>query len=191
MAAEPDQGILTETASPMNVRLRIALVASLFCGTTAGLLAALVTPPREPELTGAYEDAGTIAIAPPGDPPPVVSLHALLVAEFMPGLVRILHDQTGEVRLTHTAGLLRAEITNRDGEVTWERHWRQGTDYGMQGPRVILRFEGARPEDDDFLLLLETVTAYKLLQVEVQRHTPTLLGPRIQPMGTYLFHRAE
>ncbi|MFZ5494811.1 MAG: hypothetical protein ACOZE5_05670 [Verrucomicrobiota bacterium] len=173
---------------PLFLLLRLLGPAWLAPGV---LSAALVAPHREPEITGAYEDEGAIAVAPPGEPPPVVSLHALLTVQFIPGVARLLHEQTGEVRLTHTAGRLRAEITNRDGEVAWERIWRQGEDYGVQGARVVLRFKGVRPHDDDFLLLLETVTAYKLLQVEVQRLTPTLLGPRARPMGTYLFHRTE
>jgi hypothetical protein len=165
------------------------IVSGLFLG---GLLRAeLVTPAREPEITGTYEDAGTIAVAPPGDAPTVVSLHALLVAEFNPGLARVLHEQTGNVRLTHTAGLFRAEILNRDGEVAWERTWRQGDDYAVRGTQILLRFKAAREGGDDFVLRLETVTAYKLLQVDVQRLTPTLLGPHMRPMGTFLFHRDE
>jgi hypothetical protein len=173
----------------MNTLFRSCLLLAVLAGGPAP--AAPFAPAREPEINGTYDDAGTIATAPPGEPPAVVSLHALLVAEFSPALSRLLHDQTGGVRLTHTGGQLRAEILNRDGEVAWERIWRQGEDYGVQGARVVLRFKAARVDGDDFVLLLETVTAYKLLQIEVQRHTPTVLGPKVQPMGTYLFHRDE
>jgi hypothetical protein len=160
----------------------------LFLGLLAALPAATT---RTAEVSGTYDDEGSIAVAPPGEPPPVVSLHALLTLQFIPGVVQLLHDQTGEVRLTHTTGQFHMAITNRDGEVAWERKWREGDDFGVQDGRIVLRFKAARDGEDDYFLQLETVTAYKLLQVEVQRHTPSLLGPRIQPLGTYLFHRAE
>lgn len=159
------------------------------CLLSIALVAAAATPAAE--VGGVYDDEGTIVVAPPGDPPPVVSLHALLTLQFIPGVVQMLHDQTGEVRLTHTTGRFHMAITNREGEVAWERTWREGDDFGLQEGRVVLRFKAAREGDDDYFLSLETVTAYKLLQVEVQRHTPSLLGPRIQSLGTYLFHRAE
>lgn len=162
------------------------LVASVLC-----VLPFAAASDRQTAINGAYDDAGTIVVAPPGEPPPVVSLHALLTLQFIPGIVQMLHDQTGEVRLTHTAGQLRLVITNREGDAILERVWREGDDYGLRDGRVLLHFRGARQGDADHVLLLETVTAYKLLQVEVQRHTSTLLGPRIQSLGTYLFHRAE
>ncbi len=183
------RGILVAFAMTVSRRVLSVLLTGLLLG--GWLRAELVTPAREPEITGTYADDGTIAVAPPGDEPKVVSLHALLIAEFNPGLAKVLHEQTGSVRLTHTAGLLRAEILNRDGEVAWERTWRQGDDYAVRGAQILLRFKAARENGDDFILRLETVTAYKLLQVEVQRLTPTLLGPRMQPMGTFLFHRDE
>lgn len=189
VAHGPVRRIVLASAMTASLRLLCLFLSGLLLG---GLLRAeLVTPAREPEITGTYADDGTIAVAPPGDAPKVVSLHALLVAEFSPGLAKVLHEQTGSVRLTHTAGLLRAEILNRDGEVAWERTWRQGDDYAVRGSQILLRFKAARENGDDFVLRLETVTAYKLLQVEVQRLTPTLLGPRVQPMGTFLFHRDE
>lgn len=143
------------------------------------------------EVSGVYDDEGTIVVAPPGEPPPVVSLHALLTLQSIPGVVQLLHDQTGEVRLTHTPGRFHMAITNREGEVAWERTWREGDDFGLQGNQIVLRFKAAREGEDDHFLRLESVTAYKLLQVEVQRHTPSLLGPRIQSLGTFLFHRTE
>lgn len=160
----------------------------MFC---LALAAVAAEPTRQPELTGVYDDEGTIVVPPPGAPPELVSLHALLTLQSIPGVVRLLHDQTGEVRLTHTAGTFHMAITNREGEEAWERTWRAGDDYGMQDGRVLLRFKAARDGEDDHFLVLETVTTYKLLQVEVQRHTPTILGPRIQSLGTFLFHRAE
>lgn len=166
-------------------------VVCLAAALSTALRAAPVAPQHFPELTGVFEDVGTIAVAPPGEPPKVVSLHALLAAQFNPELARLLQVDTGEVRLKHTEGLFEAEITNRDGEVAWRMAWRRGEGYGLRDGRVVLRHKAARESEPDYLLLLDTVTAYKLLQVEVQRLKPTVLGPQAEPMGTYLFHRDE
>jgi hypothetical protein len=154
--------------------------------------AAITGQTRELELTGAYEDSGTTITAAPGQSPQdVVSLHALLSAEFVPGLARMLHERTSLVKMTHTVGSLEIEVLNRDDEVDWRASWKQGTDYALRGDRLMLRFRPGRFGQDEFLLLLETITAHRLLQVEVQRLKPTFFGPVAQPMGTYLFHRAE
>jgi hypothetical protein len=171
--------------SLLNLPLRLIPVLLL----TLTVLPAAST--SRTDVSGAYDDEGTIAEPPPGEPPRVISLHALLTLQFIPGVVQLLHDQTGEVRLTLTPGRFHMAITNRDGEVAWERTWREGDDFGLQEGRIVLRYRAAREGEDDYFLRLESVTAYKLLQVEVQRHTPSILGPKIQPLGTYLFHRAE
>lgn len=146
---------------------------------------------RELELTGVYDDEGTVVTPPPGKESGVASLHALLSLEFVPGLARMLHDQTGQVRLTHTAGALEVQVANRDGEVIWREKWRQGEDYALRGDRVVLRFRPGKFGQDEFVIMLETVTEHRLLQLEVQRLKPTYFGPVYQPMGIFLFHRAE
>ncbi|HEX2862569.1 MAG TPA: hypothetical protein VHN79_13060 [Lacunisphaera sp.] len=163
--------------------------SSLLLATAAAII---TVQAREPELTGIYDDAGTVVTAAPGrSAQDVASLHALLSLEFVPGLARLLHDRTGEVRLTHTPGQLAVEVVNRDGEVGWQESWKQGKDYAVRGDRVVLHFRPGKFGQDEFVLMLETVTAHRLLQVEVQRLKPTFFGPVYQPMGTYLFHRAE
>jgi len=146
---------------------------------------------RELELTGDYDDEGTVSKAAPDQPAGVVSLHALLSLEFVPGLARLLHDQTGVVKIKHEAGMLEVAVVNREGEVIWQERWKQGEGYQRSGDTLSLHFRPGRKDKEEFLLNFETVTAYRLLQVEVVRLTPTVLGPVRHPMGTYLFHRAE
>ncbi len=153
--------------------------------------AGLAADEREPAITGVYDDEGMIAVPPPGEPPPLVSLHALLTLQFMPGIVSHLHNETGEVRLTHTAGQFKMEITNRDGEVAWTRVWREGSDYDIRDGKVALRFKAVREGGPEHVLLLDTVTTHQLLQIEVQRHTPTVLGPKVEAQGIFLFPRLE
>jgi hypothetical protein len=147
---------------------------------------------RDLELTGAYEDAGTIITAAPGQSErDVISLHAMLSLEFVPGLARLLHDQTGLVRLTHEGSALRVEVVGRDEEIIWRANWKQGEGFAVRDNRVYLHFKPGRFGNDEYILILSTLTNHRLLQLEVQRLKPTFFGPVFQPMGTYLFHRAE
>lgn len=156
------------------------------------LVATVTGHTRELELTGTYEDSGTaITFAPGQSAQDVVSLHALLSLEFVPGLARMLHDRTSRVKVTHHAGSLDIEVLNRDDEVDWRASWKQGKDYALRGDRLVLHFRPGRFGQDEYVFLLDTITTHRLLQLEVQRLKPTFFGPVAQPMGTYLFHRAE
>jgi hypothetical protein len=156
----------------------------------AGLAVAVMrAAPPELELTGDYDDEGTVVTAAPDQPPGVVSLHALFSLEFVPGLARLLHDQTGAVKLHHEGSVLRAEVINREGEAIWRATWKQGEGFAVRDGRAILHFKPGRFGNDEFVLILSTITTHRLLQVEVQRLKPTFFGPVFQPVGTYLFHR--
>ncbi len=143
---------------------------------------------RELHLTGSYEDAGTIVTAAP-DQSTVVSLHAMLSLEFVPGLARILHDRTAEVRLFHEVGALRVEVVDRDDEVIWRATWKQGEGFSLRDGRAVLHFKPGRFGNDEYVVVLSTVTEHRLLQLEMRRMKPTFFGPVFEPMGTYLFHR--
>lgn len=147
--------------------------------------------PRELELSGSYDDTGIVVTAAPDQPPGVASLHAMLSLEFVPGLARLLHDQTGLVRLAHEGALLRVEVVNHDDEIIWRSSWKQGEGYALRDGRVYLHLKPGRFGSDEYVLIFSTVTEHRLLQLEVKRLKPTFFGPVYQPMGTYLFHRAE
>lgn len=175
----------------MNTLARTAAALALGLSLVAGAAAALVQLPQGPEINGAYDDDGTVAVPPPEGVKIFPSLHAFLSGEFSPGMARLVHEKTGQVRLKHGDGHLEAEVTNHDGEVAWNIEWKSGDTYGVQKDRVIILFKGATANDDQYRLLLDTVSTYKLLQVEVQRLTPSTFGLQVKPLGTYLFPRAE
>jgi hypothetical protein len=144
---------------------------------------------RAPDLTGIYDDEATVITTSIGRPADGASLHALLSLEFVPALARILHDQTGQVRIKHSRASLEIEVLDREGKVSWLSVWRQGEDYALREGRVILHLRPGKFGRDEFLLMFRNVTNHRLLELEVQRLTPTLLGPTVHPIGTYLFPR--
>jgi hypothetical protein len=170
----------------MSTSLRIfcTILVLLACAMPAAGAAA----PRDLDLSGSYDDAGTVVIAAP-EQSPVVSLHAMLSMEFMPGLARLLQDRTKEVRLTHEGELLQVDVVDHDDETIWRGAWKQGEGFAVRDGRVYLHFKPGRFGNDEFIVILSTVTEHRLLQLEMQRLKPTFFGPVFQPMGTYLFHR--
>jgi len=163
-------------------RWRYWIVTALLVGS-----AAAVEP--EPDLTGVYDDEGTVVTTDVGRASDGVSLHALFKLEFVPALARILHEQTTQIRIKHNRASLEVEVTDPDGKVIWQGAWQHGEGYAMRDGRVVLHFKPGKFGQDEFLLLLRTITVHRLLEVEVQRLTPTLLGPSVHPVGTYLFPR--
>jgi hypothetical protein len=144
---------------------------------------------REIDLTGVYDDEGTVITTTTGRPADGASLHALFRLEFVPALARILHDQTAQIRIKQGRASLEIEVMDLDGKVSWQGAWELGDGYALREGRLILHFKPGKFGQDEFLLIFKTVSAHRLLEVEAQRLTPTLLGPSIHPIGTYLFSR--
>lgn len=155
----------------------------------AAVIAATATArEREVDLTGVYDDEGAVVATATGRADGV-SLHALLKLEFVPALARILHDQTAQIRIKQGRASLEIEVIDRDGKVSWQGAWERGDGYVVREGHLILHFKPGKFGQDEFLLIFKTVTMHRLLEVEVQRLTPTVLGPSIHPIGTYLFPR--
>jgi hypothetical protein len=174
--------IIMKVSFPVPYQWRGWIAAVLLAVTAAA-------DDRAPDLTGVYDDEGTVVSTATGRPADGGSLHALLSLEFVPALARILHDQTAQVRIKHSRTSLEIEVIDRDGKVSWQGAWKQGEDYGLREGRVVLHFKPGKFGRDEFLLMFRNVTTHRLLELEVQRLTPTLLGPTVHPIGTYLFPR--
>jgi hypothetical protein len=167
---------------PVPRQWRGRIVAVLLAVTAAAEEAAA-------DLTGIYDDEGAVIATAAGRPADRGSLHALLSLEFVPALARIIHDQTARVRIKHSRTSLGIEVIDLDGKVSWQGAWKQDEDYGLREGRVVLHFKSGKFGRDEFLLMFRNVTAHRLLELEMQRLTPTLLGPTVHPIGTYLFPR--
>ncbi len=168
------------------------LLAALAAGTirVAGSTVAMPTDP--PDLSGTYDDAGTIVkIAEGEETPQTVSLHALLSLEFNPGLARLLQQRTREVRVKHEGDTFAVDFVDADGESIWAPVWNRETGSYLRERRLHLRLKPGKFGNDEYVLVFENVTTHRLLQVQLQRVKPTFFGPVLQPVGTFLFHRLD
>jgi hypothetical protein len=156
----------------------------------AGLLAiAAIARLHAVDVSGVYENAGTlVGPASPAEAGPI-SLQGLLGLEFDYALTRTLHDQVDRVVVKQAELTFTIECKDRDGATTWSGRWQLNKGYGMEGDRVKLLFRSKRYPDDGFYFTLNTLNEGKLLAVDVQRINSTWFGPVLKPVGTFLFNR--
>jgi|GEM_PF-1231158 len=173
-------------------KLLLGLALTLIAATARPQSSAVPMPADVPDLSGVYDDAGTIVkIAEGEEPPAVISLHALLSLEFNAGLARLLQDRTREVRVKHEGDTFAVDFVDADGETIWAPVWNRSTGGVLRDRRLHLHLKPGKFGNDEYLLVFENVTAHRLLQVQVQRVKATFFGPVYQPYGTFLFHRLE
>lgn len=170
----------------------IRLLTAFGVGAVQAVASVVALPPDPPNLSGLYEDAGTIVSVPEGqEPPAVISLHALLSLEFNPGLARLLQERTREVRVQHEGETLSVEFVDANGEKIWAPVWTRESGCTLRERRLQLRIKPGKFGNDEYVLIFENITTHRLLQVHLQRLKPTFFGPVFQPMGTFLFHRLD
>lgn len=152
-------------------------------------LAASLPAARAIDVSGVYENSGSVAS---GDSPQTtgtVSLQGLLGLEFDFALANTRHAQTSRVEVTQTGTLFRIVCREAGDAVAWSGQWKTGEGYAAENGQVRLVFRSKRHEPDGFFFLLSTAREGQLLVVEVQRVTPTWFGPVVKPMGLFVFHR--
>lgn len=163
--------------------LLAATVATALCGADS------TTETSTVNLSGDYEDGGTVVSASSDFAGREPSLAAMLQLVFDAKIASALHDQTARVTLKQTERDLDIEIRDRDDTVAWHGHWRAGAEYQQQGAAIVLRFRRDRPMADEVFITLEPAADNRLLQLTVQRVEATVLGPSVRDRGTYLFGR--
>jgi hypothetical protein len=148
---------------------------------------AAVAPARAVDsgLNGDYADEGVIVKADAKAFPHGVSLHALLSLEFEPALARKLKEQAAHVVVRQENGAVEIKVYDHDGAVIKQGRWKK--DAGPNG-RVILRFS---VRDEEYFFRFETTAEQRLLQVTIDRNEPTILGPAVNSVGTFLFPRID
>lgn len=153
------------------------------------LLGLFAVAARAVDVSGVYENAGTVVSTTLASPEAGVPFRGLVGLEFDLPLARALHSDTERVTLTQVAGTFTMRCTDAAGAETWTGQWERDRGYGIEGNQVKLIFRSKRFADDGFLFLLTPVGDETLLQVEVLRVHSTFFGPVGKPIGTFLFHR--
>lgn len=144
---------------------------------------------RAVDVSGTYENAGTMVSPGTETDVGVISFQGLLGLEFDHALTRALHAQTSRVVVRQTGTTLTIECKDLDGVTTWSGQWTKGVGYAVEPGQVNLVFRSRRFEHDGFLFTLRPAGDGQLLLVDVRRINTTWLGPVAKPIGVFLFNR--
>jgi len=169
----------------MTAVVRIALSCLLAVPASAVLVPLTV----EPGLSGTYEELGNGVAGVSGPAPGEFSFNALLNLEFDPLLAQAFRGQTSRIVVTQTEDALQILAYDLDGNVSKKGEWKLGQGYTREGGRALLRLRATLTAREEYLLILQSVSQGKLLQIEVHRITPTTFGPAYRVVGTYVFAR--
>src|SRR5258708_3117451 len=124
---------------------------------------------RAAEVSGTYENAGSMVGPDSAAAAGTISLQGLCSLEFDYALTRTLHAQTDRVVVRQSDSTFVIECKDRDGTTTWSGRWSRDQGYGVDPGQVNLLFRSKRYENDGFLFSLRPAADGLLLLVEVQR----------------------
>lgn len=144
---------------------------------------------RAVDVSGTYENAGSMVSPDSAAATGTISLQGLCSLEFDHALTRALHTQTDRVVVRQADSTFSIECKDRDGAVTWSGRWARDAGYGVDPGQVNLLFRSKRFEFDGFLFSLSLAGDGQLLLVDVRRVNTTPFGPVAKPIGVFLFSR--
>jgi hypothetical protein len=144
---------------------------------------------RAVDVSGTYENAGSMVGPGSAAEAGVISFQGLCNLEFDHALTRALHTEIDRVVVRQSASTFSLECKDRDGATTWSGQWSRDVGYGVDPGQVNLLFRSKRFESDGFLFSLSLAGEGQLLLVDVRRIKTTWLGPVGQPIGVFLFNR--
>lgn len=152
------------------------------------LLLAVVATGKSADMSGVYEDRGTLVSSSPFSATEP-SFYGALSLVFDPELTNALHGQTSRIIVKHAARELQIEVYDSDDVVIWSRRWKEGEGYVQQGNSVILRFRVGAWGTEEIFMILQPADTGGLLELTMQRVKPTALGPAVLQKAIYLFHQ--
>lgn len=144
---------------------------------------------RAVDVSGTYENAGSMVAPGSAAEAGTISLQGLCTLEFDHALTRALHAQTDRVVVRQSDSTISLECKDRDGATVWSGQWKRNEGYGVDQGQVNLLFRSKRFEFDGFLFSLSLAGEGRLLLVDVRRVNTTPFGPVAKPVGSFLFSR--
>jgi hypothetical protein len=151
------------------------------------LVALLAVAARAVDVSGTYENAGSMIGAPPGAG--ATSLQGLLGLNFDHELTRAIHSETSRVEIRQTDSQFGIVCRKDDGTVAWSGYWQRNVGYDWDRDKVSLLFRAPRFKEDGFLFKVSLVGDRRMLLVDVIRVNTTYFGPMGESLGTFIFDR--
>jgi len=146
-----------------------------------------ITDLRAADLSGTYENFGSMVNPATDAEAGTISLQGLFSQEFDYKLTRAQHAYVDQVVVKQTSDQITIECRDTDGKLTWGGHWKRDAGYNAKDGQVDLIVRSKRNKDDSYLFSFSTVSDQHLLVVTVNLMQATVFGPVAKPLGTFLF----
>lgn len=159
------------------------------------IAAAILVSPftlRAGDISGNYSDKGVVvSTAAAVASPQTISFHGLLGQEFDPQLAELDFDQTDRFTLEDDGETLITEMFDADNQRLLRLVWGARRGFDHQDGKAIIRMRHGDSQHQRCVLVMEPADDHRSLLVKVYRVMRSTFGPQSEPIGTYLFVRAD
>ena len=150
-------------------------------------LAVALTPAFALEITGSYDDMGTVIRSDNGGESETISFHGLLSLDFDPIMAEAKYADTSHVDLIDLKEKLDIEIIDKEGKMVWGAVWGRYEGYSHEGDAAVIRISNGDANGNRTSLVITPLSDGAYLEVKAYKITATALGPKSDPIGSYIF----
>tara|TARA_B110000305_G_scaffold126962_1_gene142211 strand:+ start:1542 stop:2051 length:510 start_codon:yes stop_codon:yes gene_type:complete len=162
---------------------RITTLAALLISSVIVAL----TPVSALDISGSYDDKGTVIRSESGGGSETISFHGMLSLDFDPIMAEAKYGDTTHIDLIDKDGKLDIEIIDKEGKIVWGAVWRANDGYSHEGDSAVIRISNGNSSGDRTSLVITPLSDGAYLEVKAYRVTATALGPKSHPIGSYIF----
>ncbi|MBT5900637.1 MAG: hypothetical protein HOH58_00845 [Opitutaceae bacterium] len=149
-------------------------------------VAVALTPVSALDITGSYDDKGTVIGSTTGDNE-TISFHGMLSLDFDPIMAEAKYGDTTHIDLIDKEGKLDIEIIDKEGKMVWGAVWRARDGYSHEGESAVIRISNGTSDGSRTSLVITPLNDGAYLEVTAYKITATAVGPKSDPIGSYIF----
>ena len=161
--------------------IRPALIGIIIAGAT------LIGRADALDISGTYDDKGSIIGSNGVGSGESVSLHGLLSLEFDPVMAEANFGDTSHVVLVDKDGKIDIEIFDDNGTMIWGTVWGVHDGYSHEGDVAVIRISNGSANGDRTSLVMKTFNDGAYLEVKAYAVKYSAVGPHSEPIGSYIF----
>ena len=142
------------------------------------------------DVSGTYENVGTVVGERPAALAEPVNFRGLLTLEFDRPLANARFADVTRIVLTQTDSAFKVSCRDADGNEVWTGRWQRDLGYDFDAKQVKLLFSSKEKKDDGYLFQLSPAGDGNVLIVEITEIHAGPFGPTGKPAGLFAFERA-
>ncbi len=158
-----------------------------FTALLISFVAVALTPVYALDITGSYDDKGTVIQSGSGGGSETISFHGILSLDFNPIMAEAEYGDTSHVDLIDLKEKLDIEIIDEGGKMVWGAVWGRYDGYSHEGDSAVIRISNGDSNGNRTSLVITPLSEGAYLEVKAYKITVTALGPKSDPIGSYIF----